>query len=217
MKIRTVLVAAAMATLTAVGLTTGTAQAAPAPSQIGYTAKVSGGSVIFRTDAGSLRDTNGGLQVVDGKGSVLTTIPLTIALNGTPVPVSASVNGRTATITPDRTVAATARQNAAAGKVLAEKFTSKRDRDDKALARLGSYVSTAVSIGALVGTIIGAAAGCVVGGVIFPAIGCIPGVITGAGFGGIAGTIIAGGPTLIGAVTQYFNTVNSPFDPKKDY
>ncbi|GAA1460263.1 hypothetical protein [Williamsia maris] len=103
----------------------------------------------------------------------------------------------------------------APGRVQVDQPLTRAERDQQALNQLGSSVSTAVSIGALAGTGVGAVAGCIIGGIIIPAVGCIPGVITGAGFGGIVGTIGAGGPTLAGAVDQYIKTINSPFTPPK--
>ena len=204
MKLRTALVSAGVSLACVAGVVTGApANAAPAKN-IDYTASVQGKSVVVKTNAGSIRTANNQLQFVDNTGHVALALPLTYKFNNVALPINASASGRTATMTPELP-----------GKVLVDAPATRQERDQQALNTLGANVGTAVSIGGLVGTIIGAVAGCVIGGVFLPAVGCIPGVITGAGFGGIAGTIAAGGPTLIGNVQEYFRTINSPFVPPK--
>ena len=204
MKLRTALVSAGVSLACVAGVVTGApANAAPAQN-IDYNAKVQGQSVVISTTAGSVRTANNQLQFVDNTGHVALALPLTYKFNNVALPINASANGRTATLTPELP-----------GKVLVDAPATRQERDQQALNTLGANVGTAVSIGGLVGTIIGAVAGCVIGGVVLPAVGCVPGVITGAGFGGIVGTIAAGGPTLIGNVQEYFRTINSPFVPPK--
>jgi small-conductance mechanosensitive channel len=203
MKFRTALVSAGVALACVAGVVTGApANAAPA-EKINYNASVQGQSIIFSTDAGSLRTANNQLQVVDSAGRVAVAYPLVYKFNNVSLPIKASANGRTATLTPQLP-----------GKVLVDAPATRQERDQQALNTLGSNVSTAVAIGGLVGTIIGAVVGCIVLSAL-PPVPVLTGCVTGAGIGGLAGTIIAGGPTLIGAVINYFNTINSPFVPPK--
>ncbi|MBT0566148.1 hypothetical protein [Williamsia sp. CHRR-6] len=193
MRMRIALAAAGVSLATVAGLVTAApASAAPAPEKINYTAKVQGQSILFTTTAGSLRTANGQFQVVDSVGRVVVAYPLTYSFNNVALPIKVSAKGRSATLTPQLP---DLRRNAAAP-------TTRAERDQQALAVLGSNVSTSVTIGSLVGTILG----CVVG-LLGAVVGCVPG----AGIGAVAGTIIAGGPTLIAAAVQYFNTIRAPF------
>ncbi|WP_299570369.1 hypothetical protein [uncultured Williamsia sp.] len=204
MKFRIALVSAGASFACVAGVVAGApANAAPA-KDIDYNASVQGKSVVVSTSAGSVRTANNQLQFVDTNGKTAVALPLTYKLNDVALPIKASAEGRTATLTPE-----------VPGKVLVDAPATKQERDQDALNTLGANVGTAVSIGGLVGTVVGAVAGCVIGGVVLPAVGCVPGVITGAGFGGVVGTIAAGGPTLIGNVQEYFRTINSPFVPPK--
>jgi hypothetical protein len=194
-------------TTTAGFMTAAQANAAP-PKDIGYSADIVGDHVVLTTDIGSLRTSGDQFQIVDNNGNVAATIPLLYNLNDKQFPIDAAINGRTATLTPVRDAAAAEPievADAIRHQVAAP--TSKQERDQQALQTLGSTVGVSVTIGSLVGTIVGAGIGCVVS---LPA-GCLPGLVTGAGIGGVVGTIVAGGPTLIASVIQYFNTVNSPF------
>ncbi|MBE7162488.1 MAG: glycine zipper family protein [Williamsia herbipolensis] len=203
MKLRTALVSAGVSLACVAGVVTGApANAAPAKN-INYNASVQGQSVVINTDAGSIRTANNQLQFVDNNGHVAVALPLTYKFNNVALPINASANGRTATLTPELP-----------GKVLVDLPATRQERDQQALNNLGSNIGTAVTVGGLVGTIIGAVVGCIIG---LPGTipGCIGGAVTGAGIGGVAGTIIAGGPTLIGNVIEYFRVINSPFVPPK--
>lgn len=212
MKFRTTLVTTLATVAMTAGFVTATqAQAAPAPSEIGYQADVVGDHVVLKTDAGSLRTSGNQFEIIDGSGKVAASIPLVYNLEDKQFPITADIDGRTATLTPVK--------NPAAGKKVevsdavrhqAAAPETKQERDTQALQTLGTYVSVSVTVGALIGTIVGAAVGCVVG-LIGLVVGCIPGIVTGAGVGTILGTIAVGGPTLVGAALQYFNTINAPF------
>ncbi len=204
MKRRNGFIALIAAAVTAAGfLTAVPANAAPA-TDINYQADVVGGEkIVLSTDIGSLRTNDGQLEIVDPAGNVAATVPLFFNLDNQQFPIAANVDGRTATLTPvvDRGAATPAAAPA-----------TREERDMRALEKLGTYVSVSVTIGGLVGTIIGAGIGCVVG-LPAAAVGCLPGAVTGAGIGGVLGTIAVGGPTLIGAAVEYFTTVTAPWPP----
>ncbi|PXW35508.1 UNVERIFIED_CONTAM: hypothetical protein DES50_101453 [Williamsia faeni] len=200
MKRRNGLIALIAAVVTTAGFITAIpANAAPSPTDINYHAEIVGGNqVVVTTDIGSLRTNNDQLEIVDAAGHVAATVPLFFNLEGRQYPIAANANGRTATLTPVVTPAAATPVAAA---------TTRDERDLQALQKLGTYVSVSVAIGGLVGTIVGAVIGCLID----IATACLPGAVTGAGIGGVLGTIAVGGPTLIGAAVEYFNTINSPF------
>jgi hypothetical protein len=211
MRLRKTLVSAMLVVATTAGFATATqANAAPSPGNIGYSADIAGDHVVLTTDIGSLRTSGNQLQIVDSKGNVAASIPLLYNLDGKQYPIETSIDGRTASLTPVRdaaaaepvTVSDAIRHDVAAP-------ATREERDLQALQTLGSYVNVSVAVGGLIGTILGGVIGCVVS---LPA-GCLPGLVTGAGIGGVVGTIAVGGPVLIGAAIQYFNTINSPFTP----
>ncbi|ORM37315.1 hypothetical protein [Williamsia sp. 1135] len=214
MKIRTGLIAIFATAATVAGLVTAApANAAPPSADIGYTADVVGDHVVFETDIGSLRKSGNQFEIVDAAGNVAASIPLVYNLDDQQFPIIADITGNTATLTPVRDAASATKVDVSDNirKQVADGPRTREERDLQALQTLGTYVSVAVTVGTLIGTILGAGIGCVVS---LPA-GCIPGLVTGAGIGGVVGTIVAGGPTLIGAAIQYFNTINSPFVPPK--
>ncbi|PHV65200.1 hypothetical protein CSW57_15410 [Williamsia muralis] len=189
------------------------ANAAPPAKDIGYSANIVGDHVVLKTDIGSLRTSDGQFQIVDNKGNVAASIPLAYNLNDKQFPINAYINGRTATLTPVRDAAAAQpiKVSDAVRKQAAAPAT-REQRDMQAMQTLSQSINTASAVGGLVGTIVGGIIGCVVG---LPAgiVGCLPGIVTGAGIGGVVGTIVVGGPVLIGAAIQFFNTINSPFVP----
>ncbi len=184
-------------------LTAATANAAPAAQNIGYNANLVGNHIVLTTTAGSLRTANGELQILDSTGRVVTEFPLSYSINNVSHPIQASARGRSATLTPQ-----------IPGRIQVDQPLTRQERDQQALNQLGSNVSTAVAIGGLIGTLIGAAVGCVLLSFL-PPIPILTGCVTGSAIGALAGTVIAGGPTLIGAVDQYFRTIRSPFTPPK--
>lgn len=208
-------VSAVLALATTASVVTATpANAAPPTEDIGYSANIVGDHVVLNTDVGSLRTSDGQFQIVDNKGNVAASIPLAYNLDDKQFPINADINGRTATLTPVRDAAAAqpvmvsdaVRKQAAAP-------ATREERDLQAMQIFGQSISIASAVGGLIGTIVGGILGCVVGAVAAVGVGCLPGLVTGAGMGAVVGTIIVGGPVLIGAAIQFFNTINAPFPP----
>lgn len=215
MRFRQTVVSAMVVLATAASVVTATqANAAPPAKNIGYSAQIVGDHVVLKTDIGSLRTSDGQFQIVDNTGKVAASIPLAYNLNDKQFPINADVNGRTATLTPVRNAAAAepVKVSDAVRKQVAAPAT-REQRDIQAMQTLSQSINTASAVGGLVGTIVGGVIGCVVGAVAAAGVGCLPGIVTGAGIGGVVGTIVVGGPVLIGAAIQFFNTINSPFVP----
>lgn len=214
MRFRQTVVSAMVVLATAASVVTATqANAAPPAKNIGYSAQIVGDHVVLKTDIGSLRTSDGQFQIVDNTGKVAASIPLAYNLNDKQFPINADINGRTATLTPVRNAAAAepVKVSDAVRKQVAAPAT-REQRDIQAMQTLSQSINTASAVGGLIGTIVGGIIGCVVGLPAFVA-GCLPGLVTGAGIGGVVGTIVVGGPVLIGAAIQFFNTINSPFVP----
>lgn len=211
MKFRTALIATVASVAMTAGFVTATqAGAAPQAGEIGYQADVVGNHVVLTTDVGSLRTSGDQFQIVDAKGNVAASIPLLYNLEDQQFPIIADITGNTATLTPVREGGTKVEVSDTVRKQVADGPKTREERDTQALATLGTYVSVSVAVGGLIGTIVGGVLGCVVGAV-FGGVGCFPGLVAGAGIGTIIGTIAVGGPTLVGAAIQFFNTINSPF------
>ena len=214
MRFRKSVVSAMLVLATTASVVTATqANAAPPAKDIGYSANIVGDHVVLKTDIGSLRTADGQFQIVDNTGKVAASIPLAYNLNDKQFPINADINGRTATLTPVRDAAAAqpVKVSDAVRKQAAAPAT-REQRDMQAMQTLSQSINTASAVGGLIGNIVGGVIGCVAG-LVGAVVGCLPGIVTGAGIGGVVGTIVVGGPVLIGAAIQFFNTINSPFVP----
>ncbi|NKY37599.1 hypothetical protein HGA13_31705 [Nocardia speluncae] len=142
------------------------------------------------------------LEIKDDAGALVASVPLKFTANGVDIPVASEVknDGKIVEITPEKPEGLDTTQP------LAVQPIASPMENQKAQSEFVSNFSIATAIGGFVGTAIGAVIGCVVTIVA----GCIPGLITGAGVGGILGTIAVGGPTLVGAGIELFNTLQAP-------
>lgn len=197
---------------------------APIIPGISYTAGVVGRSVVLDTDLGSLAVQDGQFRVIDTAGNIVGGIPLTYQLDGKDWPIAASIDGRTATLTPS-TDPADARP-ATAEPILKDVDAASDALLNQAITNAFMQLSLGVSLGTLIGTAIGAGIGCVAGGAAVgaaagvPTIGllAIPGFLGGCiataavtgPIGGMIGMIAVGVPAAIAAGIQFYNTVNSP-------
>ena len=213
MRFRKSVVSAMLVLATSASVVTATQANAAPPANIGYSANIVGDHVVLKTDIGSLRTSDGQFQIVDNKGNVAASIPLAYNLNDKQFPINADIKGRTATLTPVRDAAAAQPvQVSDAVRKQAAAPATREQRDMQAMQTLSQSINTASAVGGLIGTIVGGVIGCVAG-LLGAVVGCLPGIVTGAGIGGVVGTIVVGGPVLVGAVIQFFNTINSPFVP----
>lgn len=233
------LAAVSMLTAAAIGLTSGTAYADPVPTphspdtlnvelapRINYRAFDNGGAAVITTDAGTLAIANGQFQIRAADGTIVGGVPLELRVDDISMPIDARIDGNTATLTPDPTHAvykpvALPFQESAPWKTPYE-------REQAAWSRMMSTISLGAAVGSIVGAVGAGALGCVAGGVLgatggfaFLAAGAVPGALIGclagaAAFvplGTLAGTLFVTGPVAVAAVIQYFTTVNSPFVP----
>nr|WP_280238461.1 hypothetical protein [Nocardia abscessus] len=158
--------------------------------------------------------------------------PLTFTVDEFEFPIIAEISGRTATLTPDLSM------DRAVYKPVALPFEDKApwkteyDREQAAWSRMTSTISMGATIGTLVGGLGGAAVGCVLGGIagatiaagtiaglfgpFIPAaaVGCLVGVAAVGALGTVAGQILVTAPVAIGAAIQYFTTINAPYPAK---
>lgn len=141
------------------------------------------------------------VDVKDGHGGVLLTLPLDFRVGPVVIPIKPLIEqaGTVLALTPDKPAGLTLTQP------LAVKPVASQLENGRALNDFTQKFSLATTIGGFVGTALGATIGCVATLVV----GCIPGLTTGAAVGGIIGTIVVGGPTLIATGIDLLATMNS--------
>ncbi|MFG1797473.1 hypothetical protein [Nocardia sp. NPDC049149] len=227
MRIRKLAVVAALVTM-ATGVAAGTSVATPIEDAVNFTAQTVDGSSIISTDAGSLVVEDDTFKIKAANGTILGGTPLKFRVDDFEFPIAADIAARTATLTPQFDLAH------ATYKPVALPFEDKApwktdyDREQAAWSRLTSTISMGATIGTLVGGLGGAAVGCVLGGLaaaaiatgtiflifgpILPlaAVGCLTGIAAVGALGVVAGQILVTAPVAIGAAIQYFTTINQP-------
>ncbi|WP_405133012.1 hypothetical protein [Nocardia sp. NBC_01388] len=224
--------------IAAIGITAGAAgnaDAAPevtSANAIDYTFTNTEQNVVINTDAGSLAVEDGAFKIKAANGAVVAGTPLTFRVDDFVFPIAAEIKDRTATLTPQFDQAHAVYQPVALPYEDQAPFKSDYDREQAAWNRMTSTISTGATIGTLVGGIGGAALGCVVGGAVsatvtgaltamfgaLPAgiVGCIAGMATVGFLGTLAGQLFVTAPVAILAAAQYFTTINQPsIAPKK--
>ncbi|MEV6771764.1 hypothetical protein AB0N05_24375 [Nocardia sp. NPDC051030] len=141
------------------------------------------------------------VDVKDGDGKVLLTLPLEFHLAGVTVPVKPEVqkDGTVLALTPDKPAGVSISQP------ISVKPVASSLENTRALNDFSSQFGLATTIGTFIGTAVGATIGCIVTLVA----GCIPGLTTGASAGGIIGSIAVGGPTLIAAGIDLLTTMQA--------
>ncbi|QBS45040.1 hypothetical protein [Nocardia sp. CS682] len=223
------IVAVAAGVAAAVGIATGTAAAQPAEDEaINFTAEAVNQTSIIKTDAGSMVVEDGVFKIKAANGDVVAGTPLKFRVDEFEFPIAANISDRTATLTPQFEM------DKATYKPVALPFEDKApwktdyDREQAAWSRMTSTISMGATIGTLVGGLGGAAVGCVLGGILgaaaasatiiglfgpfipAAAIGCLGGIIAVGALGTVAGQILVTAPVAIGAAIQYFATINQP-------
>ncbi|MFC8385328.1 MULTISPECIES: hypothetical protein [unclassified Nocardia] len=230
MKMRKFAVVAALLTV-ATGITAGTVNAAPAEeaAPINYTAEVVDDSkAVITTDAGSLVEEDGVFKIKAPNGATLAGTPLSFRLDEFELPIAAEISGNTATLTPQLDPAKAVYKPVALPYEDKAPWKTEYEREQAAWSRLTSTISLGAAIGTLVGGLGGAALGCVAGaagglvaggvlGAIFGALpggigGCVVGATTIGALGVILGQIFITAPVAIGAAIQYFSTISAPFN-----
>jgi len=216
--------------IAAIGVTAGTVNAAPAAdAPINFTARATDTQSIVTTDSGSLVVEDGALKIKAANGTTVAGTPLTFRVDDFEFPIAADIADHTATLTPQLDVAKATYKPVALPYEDKAPWKTEYDREQAAWSRLTSTISMGATIGTLVGGIGGGAVGCVLGGIagatvasativglfgaFIPAaaIGCVGGIIAVGALGALAAQIFVTAPVAIGAAIQYFATINQPF------
>ncbi|MGQ4599798.1 hypothetical protein [Nocardia sp. R6R-6] len=207
----------------------GAADAAPPnDGAINFTARSTDSQSIIEIDGGSMVIENGLFEVKAADGTVVAGTPLKFRLDEFEFPIVADIADRTATLTPQLDVAKATYKPVALPFEDKAPWKNEYDREQAAWTRLTSTISMGATIGTLIGGIGGGAVGCVLGGIagatvasaaiiglfgaFIPAaaIGCLGGIVAVGALGVLAGQILVTAPVTIGAAIQYFTTINQP-------
>ncbi|GAB0105077.1 hypothetical protein JMUB6875_40550 [Nocardia sp. JMUB6875] len=231
MRIRTLMMAAATAAATMLTVQATAYADTPVPNDttladaptLHVDAKIVGQAVELHTGLGTLRVADRHLQIVDPKGVVVGAIPLTLVKGDTAYPVDAHIDGNDATLTPatDRTRLLTddERRLLSPAAAAIAGGDSPEDRMNDAMANANTELGLAVSVGTLLGAIIGGPLGCVFAGALgtfiaTPGIGtvagCLLGAVAGAGIGVVAFNLLIGVPALIASGIHAYNVMTAP-------
>ncbi|MFE5700297.1 hypothetical protein [Rhodococcus koreensis] len=231
MKIRN-LAAIAVVSIGALGIASGTAQAVPnrtdappsaqsIPQSVDWTVTRDGNNVSVHIASGSLALENNHLIVRNNQGSVVESIPLTLAVDGVAHPVAAHLVGDTAILTTNTDPAA-ATPVAQVG--------ARHDVDlPAAVGAVQPPISLTAAIGGFLGAATGLVGGCmlgaIAGGVVSapaamlfgagPLAGCVGGALLLGSGAGLAGTAIGGLGAAITNGPQFMQLLNQAPAPKK--
>ncbi|WP_433579802.1 hypothetical protein [Nocardia brasiliensis] len=223
------IVAVAAGLAAAVGIAAGTAGAHPGDTgAVDFTARATDTQTVIETDGGSMVVEDGVFKIKAANGAVLAGTPLTFRVDEFEFPIAADISDRTATLTPQLDMAKATYKPVALPFEDKAPWKNEYDREQAAWSRMTSTISMGATIGTLVGGLGGAAVGCVLGGIagatvasatiiglfgpFIPAaaIGCLGGIIAVGALGTVAGQILVTAPVAIGAAIQYFATINQP-------
>lgn len=207
---RTTFVTLAACTVAALVGAAGTSHADAVTPQMHYTASMIDKSVVLTVDTGTLTTGDGQFLVSDPSGHLLVSMPLSYQRDNRVWPITAKIDGNTATLTPS-TDPATAHPAAAELRDIA--IDPQSADFNTAVMNFATVAGLGVALGTLIGTAVGAGIGCVAGGALVgvaaavPTIGvlAVPGflggcLVTGAAaapIGAIIGTIALGVPAAV--------------------
>ncbi|MBF6370473.1 hypothetical protein IU469_32970, partial [Nocardia puris] len=198
---------------------------------INFSASATETSSIISIDAGSLVVEDQVVKIKATDGSVVAGMPLSLRIDEFEFPIAAEIAGRTVTMTPQVSLDTAVYKPVALPFEDKAPWKSEYEREQAAWSRMTSTISLGASIATLVGGIGGAAVGCVLGGVLggtvvggtivgllgpfIPAAlaGCAAGAVIAGPLGAVAGQIFITAPVAIAAAVQYFTTINAPFNP----
>ncbi|MFE9582822.1 hypothetical protein ACFYO1_41075 [Nocardia sp. NPDC006044] len=218
--------------IAALGVTAGTVNAAPAESAeapINFTSQATDTQSIISIDSGSIVVEDDALKIKAANGTTVAGTPLKFRLDEFEFPLAADISGRTATLTPQLDMSKATYKPVALPFEDKAPWKNEYDREQAAWSRMTSTISMGATIGTLVGGLGGAAVGCVLGGALGGTIvggtivglfgpfvggiiaGCLAGAAAMGALGVIAGQIFVTAPVAIGAAIQYFTTINQPF------
>ena len=213
-------------------VSTGVAPADTPDPAVNYTATTTGASTIIETDAGSLVDDDGTFRIEAADGTVLAGTDLSFRVDDFVFPIDADIDGRTATLTPRLDAAHAVYRPVALPYQDSAPWKTPYDREQAAWSRLTSTLTAGATIGTLVGGLAGSGVGCLLGGIagatvaaativgmfgpFVPAavVGCLGGIVAIGALGTVAGQLLVTAPAAILGAAQYFTTINEPFPAK---
>ncbi|WP_433603591.1 hypothetical protein ACQPXH_26825 [Nocardia sp. CA-135953] len=213
-----------------VGIASGSAVAQPAGDDgaVAFTAHATDTQSIVTTDLGSMVVEEGIFKIKAANGTTVAGMPLKFRVDDFEFPIAVDIADHTATLTPQFDMAYTTYKPVALPFEDKAPWKTDYDREQAAWSRMTSTISMGATLGTLIGGLGGAAVGCVLGGIagatvaaaaivglfgaFIPAaaIGCLGGIIGVGALGTVAGQLLVTGPVAIGAAIQYFATINQP-------
>lgn len=197
MKIRKI--AAVLAPLLATAAVgAGVVHAEPATPDIGYRTELVGKNVVTTLTNGTFALRDETVDILDGSGATVVTLPLSVREGTTEYPLAHAVRDE------GRVLELTAVKDVEHARPTTAQPIASPQENLSAQNNFASQFGLATAIGGFVGTAIGALVGLtgIVGG---PTV--IASVIAGATIGGIIGTIVVGGPALIISAVDLVNTL----------
>ncbi|MCU1648782.1 MAG: hypothetical protein JWN03_9057 [Nocardia sp.] len=220
--------AASALLVAALGFAAGATGAAQADQNqaVNFTATNTEKSTIIKTDAGSLTADNGVFKITAANGTVLGGTELSFRVDDFVFPIAADISDHSATLTPQLDIDKAVYKPVALPYENVAPWKTDYDREQAAWGRMRDTISVGAVIGTLVGGVGGAAVGCVIGGAVsatltgaltamfgaLPAgvVGCIAGMAAVGFLGTLAGQLLVTAPVAILAAAQYFTTINQP-------
>ncbi|MFF0634288.1 hypothetical protein ACFYTS_17465 [Nocardia sp. NPDC004151] len=223
--------AALLMTVASIGAATATAAPTDGSGAIDYTATVGETSTVIRTSAGSLVSDKGVFTIVAPDGSTLGGTELSFRVDDFVFPIDADIHDRTATLTPRFDLRHAEYRPVALPFEDQAPWKNAYEREQAAWSRMTSTISMGATVGTLVGGLGGAAVGCLIGGAtgatltgaLTAMFGALPGAVAGClagaaavGFlGTVAGQIFVTAPAAVLAAAQYFTTINQAMTAPK--
>ena len=174
--------------------------AEPATPEIGYRAELIGNKVVTTLTNGTFDIEGETVEILDASGAAVVSLPLAVRDGATEYPLPHAVRDE------GRVLELTAVKDVAAARPAAQPVASPQE-NYSAQNNFASQFGLATAIGGFIGTALGAAIGLVA--TLPTGVGIPAGVITGAAIGGIIGTLVVGGPTLVIAGVDLFNTLTA--------
>ncbi len=214
---------------TTLGALAGTVNATPtaAPEVVNYRATTTDKGAVISTDSGSMAADNGIFRIKAADGTTVAGTELKFRVDDFEFPIAADISGNTATLTPQFDLAHAVYKPVALPFEDSAPWKTPYEREVAAFTRLKDTVATGAALGTAIGGIGGAAIGCVAGAALGavatgalltlfgagPLGGCIAGAAAVGFLGVLAGQILVTAPVAVGALIQYFTTINEPFHP----
>ncbi|MRH85974.1 hypothetical protein GFY24_00580 [Nocardia sp. SYP-A9097] len=216
--------------IAALGVTAGSAGAAPEAADAGvinYTSTNNEVNTIIRTDGGSMVVEDGVFKIKAANGTTVAGTELNFRVDDYVFPIAAQISDHTATLTPEFVADKAVYKPINLPYENQAPFKSEYDREQAAWKRMTDTISMGATIATLVGGMGGAAVGCLIGGatagavtgtltLMFgalggAAVGCIVGMSVMGFMGTLAGQLFVTAPVAIMAAYNYFTTINQPF------